>query len=864
VKATPATEAADELRRKVRKAGRAVLKLDDEDDDVECGKSGASAIVEFKGLKLPVPKMNICILIVGTHGDVMPFCGLARELQSLGHRVRVATHTMHRKTVVSNDLDFYPLAGDPKQLSAWMVETGGSIWNEAANPKLIPEKTAMMKDIIKSCWPAVTQKDPGDPDGEPFVADAVIANPPVIGHIHVCEALAIPLHIMFPQPWYYPTTDYPHPFAGMDYIKGRGRNATSYTVFTQLEQTTFNHFYNEWRPNTLRLPKIRTGSDWDMVVKSEIPFSAMWSPSFVPKPADWPKQCRVVGTFVPEKPPGALSDFDTTPFKDVIEWLDAGPKPIFVGFGSMVIRDPGKLSRIIMEAAKLSGRRVVVQSGWSKMDVSGEPLCHNVGPCPHDWLLPLTCAVVHHGGAGTTAAGLREGLPTLVCPFFADQFMWAEMVHRAGVGPKMVEVTKLTPEILAEKFVELQEESTQKAAREMAKKMALEDGIHQGLEHFLGELPRENMLCDVSLLLGEVRRAKFCGKHLKLCVDVAAFVRSQASAPSSPLHICLTRKGQTDLFKAFQTQDKFGHNIKKRHSVTTYALGRVTTVKQGCIAGIIGFFSNLISSLGAIYFKPDKYARSHGACGCLFGLVLIAPVMAWYWVHAIIFMFDRFLTGISNDLYGKSLPYFIDPSLLTTVYDTPEVEAEAKLCGAKGWTSVRSEEYLLALDLAYSAHLVFESMSPNYPAGQWHYRVAKARDLADALTVQQDSPNKLALTKKELDKITTSMRKIGDQAVSFSMFLYFIRRTIARRLCMATAQVRDRMLNNMRRPTYKEMYLARDEQEELETLNEEACDVSVNFLRLSTINEEDLDFRTNHSVGIRGETASITKRGKSN
>lgn len=169
-----------------------------------------------RDLEFILPRLNICIMIVGTHGDVLPFCILARELQALGHRVRVATHEVHRRTVASRGIEFYPLAGDPKKLSEWTVQSGGNILGEiregVADLSIVNAKMEMVKSITTSCWGAVSAPDPlsayhelfddtnsSKPTILPFVADAVIANPPCMGHIHVCEALAIPLHIMFPQ-----------------------------------------------------------------------------------------------------------------------------------------------------------------------------------------------------------------------------------------------------------------------------------------------------------------------------------------------------------------------------------------------------------------------------------------------------------------------------------------------------------------------------------------------------------------------------------------------------------------------------------------------------------------------------------------
>ena len=154
-----------------------------------------------------------------------------------------------------------------------------------------------------------------------------------------------------------------------------------------------------------------------------------------------------------------------------------------------------------MLAARASGVRVLVQSGWSKLHVSDEPLCFEVGPCPHDWLLPRVAAVVHHGGAGTTAAGLKAAKPTLVCPFFGDQFFWGEMVRRSGAGCAPCPIAQLTVDILSASFRELMSAPLREQAAALAAQMAKEDGVGSALTHFLASLPRHDLLCDASLLL---------------------------------------------------------------------------------------------------------------------------------------------------------------------------------------------------------------------------------------------------------------------------------------------------------------------------------------------------------------------------
>ena len=190
---------------------------DSDDDKQETLKNKEhEEIIEVKTiLNGPIPRLAIVMLVVGTRGDVQPFIALAKALLACGHRVRLATHDTFRKFVRDNGIEFYPLAGDPADLMSFVVKNAGivpSMSSIVAGD--VAKNRRTIGEILESTWKACVEDD--DETGVPFVAEAIIANPPSYGHMHCAQKLQIPLHIVFTMPW-SPTTAFPHPFCKVNY-----------------------------------------------------------------------------------------------------------------------------------------------------------------------------------------------------------------------------------------------------------------------------------------------------------------------------------------------------------------------------------------------------------------------------------------------------------------------------------------------------------------------------------------------------------------------------------------------------------------------------------------------------------------------
>ncbi|TDL28120.1 glycosyltransferase family 1 protein [Rickenella mellea] len=476
--------------------GRIVITLNLKQKLPDLPKDYAKTVKEFavdpKTFDLP-PKINIVIMIVGSRGDVQPFLALGKRLVSHGHRVRIATHNTFRSFVKDADLEFFNIGGDPQELMSYMVKNPGLVpgFDSLVNGD-IGRKRKMLGEMLDGCWTACYEPD--EDSGKAFAADAIISNPPTFAHVHCAEALGIPLLLSFTMPW-CPTTSFPHPLVNIKQSNAK-RGLTNYLSYSLVDLLTWQgmgDIVDRFRTRTLGLAPLSLRSGPGVVDRLKIPWTYCMSPALVPKPDDWTNHIDVVGFYFLElsanyKPPQELEKF-----------LTAGPPPIYIGFGSVVVSDPKAMTDIILKAVKRAGVRALVSAGWG--GIGGAILADKdvfiLGNVPHDWLFDRVSAVCHHGGAGTTAIGLRMGKPTIIVPFFGDQPFWGMMVHDAGAGPAPIPQKELSEDNLTDAIKFTLRPEAQAAAKRMGQEIRNEDGVANGASSFYKHLPLLNMRCDL-------------------------------------------------------------------------------------------------------------------------------------------------------------------------------------------------------------------------------------------------------------------------------------------------------------------------------------------------------------------------------
>ena len=406
--------------------------------------------------------MRILTIALGSQGDVQPYVALGKGLQSAGHSVRMMTHTNYERLVTAHGLEFYPAKGNVQEI----VESPEMrALLEKGNFLAINKHTSKLAQAAALDW-AQTGLAAGQG------VDLIVAG---IGGLNVAislaEKLQIPLLPAFLFP-FTPTRAFPGILFPQSLTKLGGTfNWLSHLLLRQIIWQGSRNADRLARAQVLNLPAAPFWGPYQSAVMHRYPTVYGFSRSVIPKPADW-QNTEIVGDWF-------LDATDWTPPAELVEFLQNGSPPVYIGFGSMGIRNPAETADLVLQAVARTQQRAILQAGWgglSKADVPDNVLMINA--VPHTWLFPRMAAVVHHGGAGTTAAGLRAGVPSIVIPFFGDQPFWGQRVADLGVGTTPMPRKQLTVERLAQAIDRAVTDSVMRQrAADLGAKIRAEDGI---------------------------------------------------------------------------------------------------------------------------------------------------------------------------------------------------------------------------------------------------------------------------------------------------------------------------------------------------------------------------------------------------
>ncbi|SCU96637.1 LADA_0H01970g1_1 [Lachancea dasiensis] len=379
----------------------------------------------------PKKSYRFGLLTIGSRGDVQPYIALGKGLLAEGHRVTIISHGEFQDWVTSYGIDFREIAGNPAELMSLMVQHG------SMNVGLLREASSHFRGwitkLLETAWLACQN------------LDILIESPSAMAGIHIAEALRIPYFRAFTMPWTR-TRAYPHAFIVPDQKRGGNYNFFTHVLFENIFWKGIGGQVNKWRTETLGLGK----TNLMLMQQNKVPFLYCVSPTIFPPSVDFSEWVKVTGYWFLEGeedyvPPKALVDF-------IAKARSSGKKLVYIGFGSIVISDPKKMTKAIVDAILEADVFCILNKGWSdrlggddKSDTEALPSCiYSCGSVPHDWLFPLVDAAVHHGGSGTTGAALKAGLPTVVKPFFGDQFFYASRVEDIGAGISLKKLNSKT------------------------------------------------------------------------------------------------------------------------------------------------------------------------------------------------------------------------------------------------------------------------------------------------------------------------------------------------------------------------------------------------------------------------------------
>ena len=408
--------------------------------------------------------MIVAVLAFGSRGDVQPYVALGDGLRRAGHIVRFVTTTEfvdlaqeHGLTVEA--VPFSVQAALAERSAQRAVEGGSHGASFAAFARIARAGATALAGA------ALTAAERSDVLIGGLSALAVGTGAAERAGIPFLPALNVPID---------PTSAWPGALLPNLRIGPRPwSNRTSHSLTRLALWLTVRAGADAARVEVIGAPPLPRFGGLHHLLPAELPTLYGISSAILPKPADWPTSRCVVGSWFLDPPAGWQPDPDLEAF------IAAGPPPVYIGFGSMGSDDPAATARLVLEAVQAAGVRAIVHRGWARLLADDAPASvHFVESVPHTWLLPRVAAAVHHGGAGTTAASLRAGVPTLIVPFHGDQYFWARRVQHLGAGPPPITRRRLTTARLTAALVATTSDpAIGRRAAELGDQIRAEDGV---------------------------------------------------------------------------------------------------------------------------------------------------------------------------------------------------------------------------------------------------------------------------------------------------------------------------------------------------------------------------------------------------
>lgn len=410
--------------------------------------------------------MKILISTLGSRGDVQPYLALAVGLQRAGHRVTLATSQSFSAWIQVYGVETHPIRANVQEFmqspETRAILQSGNFFRQF---KMMQEAVRQSASAVADTWQAVPEAD--------FVVQAGTGS----GALEAAQLRGVPVALTYLIP-FAPTRAFPSFFLSQRGSLGPLYNRLTHTLMQRVMWDGMGApMVNGWRKQIGLRPWRSYAEQRTYAQSAGVPALYAYSPSVLPKPPDWDTDQHVVGYWFLDPLP------DWQPPAALVQFLESGPPPVYVGFGSLSNVDPEHLTRLVLRALELAGQRGVLLTGWGGlMRLAAPPNVLFVDDVPHAWLFPRTVAVVHHGGAGSTGAGLRAGVPSLITPFAGDQCAWAERVAALGVGPRLPQSKGLTAEKLAATIHTAVNDAALRArAAALGAQIRAEDGVGQAV-----------------------------------------------------------------------------------------------------------------------------------------------------------------------------------------------------------------------------------------------------------------------------------------------------------------------------------------------------------------------------------------------